>query len=352
MRIKQLNPLKRKLLRPFRNLLTSDIEQQSKALTQLPQSILITRLNHRLGNQLLITPLIEDLIAHFPNCSIDLVVQGQMAEQINRANPNVADYIVMPRKPFKELGVYLKTWLKIRRKKYDLAINVTASSTSGRLAAKLSKSKLQLMGDEFQQQYAETPLAQHLAVQPVYNLRAWLASVNWAKNIPLPSLKLHLTAAEKAHGVDLIKKLNPTHKQRVVALYTFATDIKCYEPRFWQPVYEQLKANHPDIHFIEILPVENISQLTDPELIQFYSKDIREIAALMQQCELIVVADSGMMHLATASQTPTLGLFKNPYHHKYTPYGGKNGSLLVRDHEPEVLVNYLAKHLGQENSQK
>lgn len=41
--------------------------------------ILISRPNHRLGNQLLMTPLVQEVIATFPNCKIDLFVKGNIA---------------------------------------------------------------------------------------------------------------------------------------------------------------------------------------------------------------------------------------------------------------------------------
>jgi hypothetical protein len=41
--------------------------------------ILICRPNPRLGNQLLITPLLQEVITTFPECEIDLFVNGGLA---------------------------------------------------------------------------------------------------------------------------------------------------------------------------------------------------------------------------------------------------------------------------------
>ena len=40
------------------------------------KSVLICRPNHRLGNQLLITPLVQEISKTFPNCKIDLFLKG------------------------------------------------------------------------------------------------------------------------------------------------------------------------------------------------------------------------------------------------------------------------------------
>lgn len=341
MQIKKLNPLKRAILGPFRSLLKSDSHRKIPPNATRPQRILITRTNHRLGNQLLVTPLVEDLVAHFPDCTIDFCVQGQAASIIHQENKNVGDFISLPRKPFKELGKYTKTWLQIRKKKYDLVINPVSTSTSGRLATKFSKGKIKLLGDEYLLQYAQTPMSQHLGIQPVYNMRGWLEAVNWAKSIPLPQMKIHLTEQEILHGKKVLDELNHSKKERVIAIYTYATDQKCYCNAFWQPIYEHLKKEHNALFLFEILPVENISQINDPDLVSYYSKDIREIASVMHHCELIVVADSGIMHLAAATKTATIGLFKNNYMHRYTPYGIGNTSFMAANTESEKLIAFL-----------
>ena len=44
--------------------------------------ILICRPNHRLGNLLLITPLIQEISETFPDCKIDLFVKGGIAPTV------------------------------------------------------------------------------------------------------------------------------------------------------------------------------------------------------------------------------------------------------------------------------
>ena len=58
-----------------------------------------------------------------------------------------------------------------------------------------------------------------------------------------------------------------------------------------------------------MLSIENISmiQFRAPT---FYSKDIRQIGSLIANTEVFIGADSGIMHLASSSQTPTVGLFR------------------------------------------
>ena len=78
-------------------------------------------------------------------------------------------------------------------------------------------------------------------------------------------------------------------------------------------------AMYPNKNIIEILPVENISMI-DFKVPTFYSKDIREIGSVIANTDLFIGADSGIMHLASAVQTPTIGLFSVSNLKKYEPY--------------------------------
>jgi hypothetical protein len=71
-------------------------------------------------------------------------------------------------------------------------------------------------------------------------------------------------------------------------------------------LYDRLKAEYSNYNIIEVLPVENVSQIGF-KAPTFYSKDVREIGALMANTEVFIGGDSGIMHLASASKVS--GLF-------------------------------------------
>jgi hypothetical protein len=67
-------------------------------------------------------------------------------------------------------------------------------------------------------------------------------------------------------------------------------------------LYDRLKAEYSNYNIIEVLPVENVSQIGF-KAPTFYSKDVREIGALMANTEVFIGGDSGIMHLASASKS-------------------------------------------------
>jgi ADP-heptose:LPS heptosyltransferase len=296
--------------------------------------VLICRPNHRLGNLLLITPLLQEVIANFPDCKIDLLVKGGISPILFENYKNIDNLIQLPKKPFKELIKYMRVWLAIRKHSYDMAINVVNSSSSGRLATQLSRSKHKLFGDineSIQLKYKDHI---HIAKSSVYEFRNYLTKLGVDENNKeIPPLNLKLSASELAEGQKIVSELVHDTNKKTISIFTFATSDKCYSEAWWAEFYDRLKLEYTNFNIIEVLPVENISQIGF-KAPSFYSKDIREIAAVVANTEVFIGADSGIMHLASSSLTPTVGLFSRANQNTYQPFG--NGSLAVNTNTSDM----------------
>lgn len=316
---KIVNRVRRQLMQG----LTKNIGRKSEITKfdsdQLPeiQKILISRPNGRLGNLLLITPLLQDVIATFPNCKIDIMVKGGLAPILFENYKNVDKIIQLPKKPFKSLGKYAASWISLRRKKYDLVINVSKNSSSGRLSTQLSKGQFKFFGDTTDEIKCNEQM--HIAKYPVYNLRIFLNKLGFPENKkPIPSLDLKLTSEEITLGKKALQKI-VKNDRKTICIFTYATGEKCYSEEWWQIFYTSLKEKYTQYNIIEVLPIENISRINF-KAPTFYSKDVREIGALIANTELFIGADSGIMHLASAVHTPTVGLFSITEPEIYEPY--------------------------------
>ena len=311
------------------------------------KSVLIIRPNHRLGNQLLMTPLVQEIENTFPNARIDLFA-GKISPVIFQNYTSIDRIIRIPRKPFKELCHYVKAWVMIRSRKYDLVVNVDMNSSSGRLATSFARAAFKLHGEHLEgTQQADYP---HIAKNPVYNLRYALSHVG----IPdtkkeMPCLNLKLNAAEMEHGKQLLQSLVEDKTKPFISLYTFATGAKCYSEEWWLAFYEELKIRFSDYTIIEILPVENVSMIAfkAPAL---YSKDVREMAAVMANTAVYIGADCGIMHLASAAPCPTFGFFSvtNPLF--YAPYNKGSQAFITTGLEDEQIFLELEKLLHPQSN--
>lgn len=324
----EVNRIRRAIMHGLtKNIGRSDVSQKIDWNNETIKRVLICRPNSRLGNQLLITPLVEEVSELFPNCKIDLFVRGNLAPILFENYKNVDRTIKLPKKPFKELIGYMKVWIHLRKYHYDIVINVDKNSSSGRLSTQFTNGRFKFFNDideELETKYVDY---KHIAKFPVYNLRKYLSQLGLnIADRPIPLLDLKLGSDEMANGKKVLDGIVNADR-RTICLYTFATRDKCYSEAWWAEKYERIKAEYADTYnILEVLPIENVSQIGF-KATAFYSKDIREIGALIANTEVFIGADSGIMHLASASKTPTVGLFSVTNTDKYQPYG--NNSIAV-----------------------
>ncbi|HJS00278.1 MAG TPA: glycosyltransferase family 9 protein [Flavobacterium sp.] len=342
----KINLVRRKITRSLtQNIGSTKWNNNPNAAVEFKQ-LLISRPNHRLGNLLMITPLVQEINAAFPDCKIDLFVKGGLAPVIFKNYPSVQEYIILPRKPFKELLKYFMVWYKIKRKKYDLVINIDKGSSSGRLSTQFANANFKFFGElneEIVQEYADY---KHMAKYPVYEFRYYLKKLGIAvKNTEVPSISMNLSAKEIEDAKLVLDQLVPDSK-KTIAIFTFATGAKCYTSDWWNTFYEKLQENFADYNIVEVLPVENVSQINF-KAPHFYSKDVREIAAFIANTAIFIGADSGIMHLACASQTTVLGLFHVTKPERYEPYGNGSQPIDTSTTSLESIINIIKDKLNQ-----
>ena len=294
------------------------------------KKVLIIRPSHRLGNQLLLTPLVQEVINTFPDCKIDLFVKGGAAHPVFQNYDEVSRIIELPKQSFHHPFLYAIRYMSVRRNRYDLVINAEKNSSSGRLLTSISRATLKIFGnapDDVKKQYADH---RHMSKYPVYNLRACLTRLGLStEKKAIPVLDIKLDDAEIAVGRSILGKIVNDNKKKI-CIYTNATRDKCYSEDWWESLYSRLSMQYPDYEIFEMLPVENTSQINF-KAPNFYSKDIREMGAVVRNADIFITADNGVMHLASASLTPTVGFFKATSTFAYGPYGNGNVAIDTRN---------------------
>lgn len=298
------------------------------------ERVLICRPNQRLGNLLLITPFIQEITTTFPECKIDLFVKGGLAPIIFKNYKNINTIIELPKKPFKNLLQYFSVWMKLKKHRYDLIINIEKGSSSGRIATQFANATYKFFGQADENINSEYKDYEHIAKYPIYDFRLFLTAFGFQnKANSIPSLNLKLSNTEISDGKKILDSI-VSNEKKTICIFTFATDDKCYSESWWEEFYEKLK-NEFQIQYniIEVLPVENISQIGF-KAPTFYSKDIREIGSLIVNTAVFIGADSGIMHLSSAVGTTTIGLFSRANINMYKPYN--NNSLGINTNKTSI----------------
>ncbi len=331
-----INVYRRKIMHFItKNIGSSQTEPKFDTNTKIEiNKVLIIRPNHRLGNQLLLTPIVQEVINTFPDCKIDLFVKGGVVYPVFENYKEIDNIFQLPKKPFNHLIKYIKCWISIKRKDYDLVINGDKNSSSGRLLTQISNANYKVFGDVNEAIQLKHDDYEHIAKYPVYNLRHYLTKIGYKdNNSDVPVLNIKLNDSELLEGKKRLKDIVKNDK-KTICIYTNATGNKCYSEEWWNTFYTRLKNEYEtEFNIIEMLPIENISKINF-KATHFYSKDIREMGAIIKNTTVFIAADNGVMHLASASLTPTIGFFSVTNEKIYAPYG--NGSIALNTNESNI----------------
>ncbi|MGN6481580.1 glycosyltransferase family 9 protein [Luteibacter sp.] len=305
---------------------------------QLPrtgmQRILVCRPNHRLGNTLMVTPLLAELEARFPGAEVDLLASGGAARGVFSGFPSVGELFLLDRRALRHPLATLRTLGRLRAKRYDLVIDAASGSSSGRVAAALARARYQVRMD------ATPDAPAHFAARPVHALREALGiqGGEW------PMLDLRLSDAERAKGAATLHRvLDAGHDGMapVMAIFPNATGAKCQDAQWWQQFLAALFERIGEHRVVELVAADGLSRL-DNAYPTYFTSDARKLAAFIEAAGVYISADCGVMHLAAATRATTIGLFNRTDPKRYAPYGAGNAGITCDEAGAEQTARRVA----------
>lgn len=307
--------------------------------------VLVCRPNHRLGNTVLLSPLIEEIEALYPGAEID-IVGSDAAASLYASRFQVHTVFTLPRRIARHLIFTAKLLSELRSASYDLAIDACHGSQSGRLVLALVKARFKLGFPES----TVNPLSAwhdlawpvHLAHRGVFLLRTAYAG---ATNPIYPPLDIGLSTQEKDQATAILARLcesASTTPRPIVGIFTNATGAKRYSEAWWIQFLRTFQELCPHVQVVDLVAAHGCSHLGE-RFVPFYTQNLRRLAAMIAGMQGFISADCGVMHLAAASGTPTLGLFCMTDPAKYAPYGGSDTAMVTRDLDPIAIGTAAAR---------
>lgn len=304
------------------------------------QRILVCRPNHRLGNTLLLTPLLVEIERRFPGAEVDLLSAGPAAHAVFRGFDIVGDCTTLDRRAARRPFATIGALRKLRSRRYDLVIDAAAGSSSGRIASAMAKARFQLRTDAM----PTDGLATHLAARPVQALR-WAIGAPVEADVPL--LDVRLTDVERRGGRDALLRVLRDANERglpVMAIFPNATGSKRLAADWWSDFTNELLTRIGDVCIVELVSADGQSRLGGGYP-TYYTSDPRKLAAFIEAAGTYISADCGVMHLAAATAATTVGLFGPTDPGRYAPYGRDNVAIACDDGCPRHAATRVAAHL-------
>lgn len=303
------------------------------------KTILVINMLH-IGDLLLATPALRTLRANFPDAHIALLADAKI-DALVRYNQNIDELISVDKKGYhNKLGNYLKLILDIRKRHFDLVINLHPNERASALAAYSGGKKIVgysspgfgiffdhvLNSQNFDRRLKNRPDIPH-QVQEHLQLLAKTLDI---KHFEDQGLEMWLDEAtiEKAESTWFSAFGNQYFK--VIGFNTGASwPTKRWTPAGFAAVADDLLARGFGVAFFGgPMDVENVAQIRSlmkrgdhPRIAVFTGRtDLLQLAALLGKCSAFLTNDSGPMHVAVTQKTPTVAIFGSSNEVGYKPY--------------------------------
>lgn len=309
---KRLERLGRRLLVSLLGLLLG-VRRQKVLLPERP-AILVVRLDERVGNLLLATPLLESLRARFPAARIELLASTRAQALLTR-HPAIDELLPFRKRALLEKDGPLRTPWRLRRRRYDLAIdagNPTDPSATQAILVRLAGARHTVGVDcgGWGQLYSAPVTIRELEAHEI-DLRLALLE-------PVPG-----DASSRRLRLGALPPLSPTSATSRVLKELEATPFavlnigaRLPEKRLAPATYGALAALMRRAGCRALLtygPSElelaRQAQEHEPAALLAPPTDFVELAALMAAARGVITCDTGPMHLAVALGTATCGIF-------------------------------------------
>jgi ADP-heptose:LPS heptosyltransferase len=320
------------------------LEPCGQPLAEPPRTILVSRVNKRLGNTLFVTPLIRSLADTFPGASIDVLIMDPAHRRLLAGLPGVREIICVPRSPAAWPGFARR----LRQRHYDLAIDPSVNAVSNRIGISLCRARYKL-GFAGPEQWVRLTHAvsvpedePHQARQAVYLLHAGIPGINatahqWLELRPPP-------AAVDAARERLAAGRNRPGSGPEIGFFANATGEKRLAASWWREWAEAIQSSSERPRLLQIVPPGETTGLL-PGITTISFEELDRLAAFVSLLDLFVAADSGPMHLAAASGTPTIGLFRATNPADYAPLGRHCLALSVHSRSASDVAECTLRHL-------
>ena len=301
------------------------------------KDILIIRPNYRIGNIIFLTPLINELHKNLPDAKIDVIVGSKLAGSILKPMPNVDKVIDIPRKlllqPIK-MYRYIKA---ARAKEYDIVLNLAGTSTSAQIVASLVNAKYKavfsdpkIWADFTHVMPRGDKTHKHMGLESLEFLRFF--NIEVPKNNQIMDIKLTKEEFKTAHKdlEELLENGQVSKDYKTIVLFRNARFDKKIEDSWWQELLEEVKKIDNKVAFIDILSPDVPTKLNN-NILSYSNKNLRILGAFFKSCDLYISADTGPMHLATASGAKVLALFNKTEPKVYGTLGDKSKTIDVEN---------------------
>lgn len=317
--------------------------------------VLVIRQDNRIGNLVLITPLLDGIRKAFPGSRVDVLTSDAFPE-VFTGNTAVSKVIAAPKKAFIGHPIrFLAFFRELRRTGYDVAFDCSHMhefSLSSAAAARLTAATVRAgyaRGD------ADLYLTRLVAPRPdgTHEMDIHLdllRAIAPAAELPAPGTLRpvwRVSAAERDAATARWARwgLDPA---ATVAIFLGGRGPKRWAPDRFRAIAESVRdGGRAAVVFAGPAEQETVESFRGMDRVRVAEPmGLREFAATIRACSAVVTSDTGPMHVAVAAGVPTVEIFTASEPERYG-YGHLPEHRVVGRKGQEAGVDAVLSALGE-----
>lgn len=278
------------------------------------------------GDVLWTTPMLAALKTAYPEASIGYVVRRNSA-LVLKHNPHVDRLHIFEREDLPYQAVFLR---RLSGHRYDLSIDVICSMATAIMS--IASHAKDRVGFDFKvrKQFYNHVLSRHEANYG-HQVQFYLYALSYLGiDIRDTELVWRVSDDERECADGIMQELGISgHSPLIGLIPTGGYASKKWSPQRYGEVVRELHRSSNAIAVVfwgsekERLEAEQIRQGNEAFTFVVPKTTLREAAAVMDRCDLVLGNDSGPLHVATALRKPVLGLYGPSRPESQGPWGNK-----------------------------
>jgi heptosyltransferase-3 len=288
--------------------------------------VLVVRPDERIGNLVLLTPMIDAINRAWPGVTVDLLAGGAM-EGLFRGDPRIASVVVFDKRALVRNPLGLAGIARRIRGRYDLAIDASHSHHFSLTSALLTRAT----GARWRLGYFRGPGERLLNAGIEYDgsTRRYTADHYvdllrvLAPSAATGPLRLPVLPAEREAAREILLRAGALPGETLVGIHPGGRGSKRWAADRFVALSRRLSETPGRRILLFHGPGEEhlVAEFPNGLVTALPRLPLRGLAAAIAECRLFISSDTGPMHLAAAVGVPTLALFIHGNAAMFAPRG-------------------------------
>lgn len=275
-----------------------------------------------IGDVILTLPVLDSLRENFPQSKITVMV-GPRAKEIFENNPYIYKLIIYDK--YAPLLQKIELFFTLKKEHFDLVVDLRNTLYGALLPARFRTSPFLYIPSNIQ----------HIKKRNLYRLYCALKMPS-SSVYTITNKSLFISAQDKDYVNHLLEKNNINLKDKIVIIAAIARGAnRRWEREKFAHLSEELSRDYKVILVgaeSDRPVVQYIRNHCTGEVFNFAGLiNLIQLAYLIQKSSLVVVCDTGVLHLTSYLDVPVLALFGASDDKKYGPWSKKNTAVVSRE---------------------